>query len=161
MFARYYLYLDHPFADVWAVLLANHPSASPQVHGEGGGALLARAGVRIGGVPVYKRIRLDLGSPYVLDRERQVVLPVHWHPEGGPPLFPDMSGELVIQPFGVSRTQMTLAATYHPPAGLLGALIDRAALHLLADATVRDFTVRLAHDVDQALSAPQAEVCRR
>ena len=156
MFARYYLYLDHPFADVWAVLLSHHPAVWPRLAGETGDELLTRAGVRLGGVPVYKRVRLELGSPYPLDRSRQVALPIRWHPEGGPPLFPDMSGELVFQPFGPDRTQMTLTANYQPPIGLLGALIDRAVLHLLADATVTDFSLRLAADLDRLLS-PAAE----
>lgn len=155
MFARYYVYLDHPFADVWAVVFARPSHDVLALDGEAGEELLARVGIRVAGIPIYKRVKLEVGTPYAVRREAQVVLPVRWRPTGGPPLFPHMYGDLAFQPFGTDRTQMTLNAGYHPPGGRLGAAVDEAALHLLADATVRDFALRLAASIDHAL-APTA-----
>lgn len=155
MFTRYYVYLDHPFADVWAVVFAQPSPDILALDGGDGEELLARVGIRLAGIPVYKHVKLQLGAPYVIRRGAQAVLPVRWKPTGGPPLFPDMYGDLAFQPFGPDRTQMTLSAGYRPPGGKLGAAVDEAALHLLADATIRDFSLRLAAAIDRAL-APTA-----
>jgi hypothetical protein len=49
-----------------------------------------------------------------------------------------------------------LSAGYRPPGGRLGAVVDAAVLHLLTDATVRDFALRLAAAVDGELTPTAA-----
>lgn len=152
MFTRDFLYLDHPFTAAYAVVSSDSFPHLVSVDGEAGEILLARVGIRLAGVPLYKRVRLEVGTPYVVQRGAQAVLPIRWRPSGGPPLFPDMSGDLTLQPFGTDRTQLTLSANYRPPGGRLGVMVDRAVLHLLADATVREFALRLAAAIDSALT---------
>lgn len=48
------------------------------------------------------------------------------------------------------RTRLTLQATYHPPAGLVGEAADRAAMRLVAEASLRAFVQRIAGVLERA-----------
>lgn len=84
---------------------------------------------------------------------RRIAVPVRWRRAGGAALFPRMLSDVVFEAFGDAQTQMTLSGTYRPPGGELGRLIDRALLHAPADATVRDFTLRLAGHIERMVGA--------
>ena len=82
------------------------------------------------------------------------VLPISWKSVGGPPLFPELEGQLEVEEIGKDRTLVTLSASYQPPMGELGAAVDRAILHRLADATMKDFVDRVAQRLEAALASP-------
>lgn len=109
-----------------------------------GGKLLAKVGVSVGRLPIYKHVRLDVGLAHVTGMHESVMLPVTWTAVGGPPLFPKMEGTLHVDPYGPESTRLTLNATYDPPIGALGDLIDRALMHRLAQSTMDDFIGRLS-----------------
>lgn len=119
-----------------------------------GEKLLAKVGVSIGRLPIYKQVRLDVGVTRVTGIHESVMLPVSWTAVGGPPLFPEMEGTLHVDPYGPESTRLTLNATYAPPMGALGNLLDRALMHRLAQSTMEDFVGRLS-------AAVTAEVRRR
>lgn len=116
-----------------------------------GGELLARVGVSIGKVAVYKHVRLEMGAASASTAHDRIMLPVNWSAVGGPPLFPRMEGTFHVDPYGVESTRLTLNARYDPPVGALGALLDRALMHRLAQATMDDFMVRLTAAVTEEL----------
>ena len=109
-----------------------------------GGKLLARVGVSIGRLPIYKHVRLDVGVTRIRGMHESVMLPVTWTAVGGPPLFPKMEGTLHVDPYGPESTRLTLNARYDPPMGALGNLVDRALMHRLAQSTMDDFIGRLS-----------------
>lgn len=119
---------DHP----WAVALDG-----------GGGELLAKVGVRIGKLSVYKHVQLRVGESSASLPTDWLMLPVSWQALGGPPIFPGMEGTLHVQPVGRGLTRLTLNARYDPPLGRLGKLIDRAVMHQVAQLTMSDFVERL------------------
>lgn len=104
---------------------------------------LARVGIQIGRLPIYKHVQLEVGQSPTQQGE-SLLLPVSWKVVGGPALFPRMEGILHVQPADVNETLLTLSATYDPPLGKLGEMLDRALMHRVADATIRDFVERLA-----------------
>ena len=57
-----------------------------------------------------------------------------------------------MQPEEAESTRLTLNARYDPPLGKLGELIDRALMHRLAQATIKDFVERLAGRVEAELA---------
>jgi hypothetical protein len=72
------------------------------------------------------------------------VLALRWEaigPGGG--LFPVLDADLTLTPAGAG-TMLTLAGAYRPPLGPLGQALDRAILHRVAVATIRDFLARVA-----------------
>jgi hypothetical protein len=144
--------LPYPSAKV-AVLLAT-PDHPWTVSLDGGGdELLARVGVSVGRLSVYKGVRLYVGASSATLRADRVMLPVSWEAVGGPPIFPKMGGTLHVEPQGVGTTRLTLNATYDPPLGKLGRLIDRALMHRVADLTMTDFVERLVRALTVELAA--------
>ena len=59
-------------------------------------------------------------------------------------MYSRISGACAVAALGKDLTQVGLSARYTPPFGLLGASLDRALLHRVAEATVRDFVERVA-----------------
>jgi len=151
MFARYFTYVEYPFDQVSRLLRQPDPTWLSGLDGDSGIELLARVGVRLGGVPLYKHVQLQPGPAQLVNPDK-VLVPLSWHTSGGPPLFPEMEGHLEAEPFGSQRTQLTLSATYEPPLGALGELLDRALLYRLGDAIIYDFAGRLIEQLEQNLS---------
>lgn len=76
---------------------------------------LAKVGVSIGGLRIYKHVRLQVGASTATLRRDSVMLPVTWQAVGGPPIFPKMEGTLHVEPGGPETTKLTLNARYDPP----------------------------------------------
>lgn len=142
-----------PFtSDVVALALAK-PSHPWSIRLNGGGSeLMARVGVKLAGIPVYKQVKLEIGSSPDLLHDGRVMLPVSWATAGGPPIFPKLAGTIHVEPAGQTETRVTLNATYDPPLGKLGALLDRALMHRLAMMTMVDFVDRIVLALTEELS---------
>ena len=66
-------------------------------------------------------------------------------PGGG--LFPALDADITLTPAGTG-TMLTLAGAYRPPLGPLGQALDRAVLNRVAAATIRNFLVEMAAQLD-------------
>ena len=55
-------------------------------------------------------------------------------------LFPVLDANITLTPAGEKATVLAVSGSYRPPLGSLGVGLDRAFLHLVADATIRAFT---------------------
>jgi hypothetical protein len=142
MLAQASVTLPHRSEEVVSSLTAPDHRWAVALDGDGGN-LLAKVGISVGPVPVYKHVRLEIGQSGAVWPD-SVMLPVSWVAVGGPPIFPKMEGTLHAQPEGPGLTRLTLNARYDPPMGRLGALIDRAMMHRVAAMTLTDFIERLA-----------------
>jgi hypothetical protein len=80
---------------------------------------------------------VDIGSPQV-DGDRADV-EIEWRSASMAPLFPVFAGHLTLTP-----TELRLEGFYAPPAGELGAVLDRAFLNIAARGTARWFLERVA-----------------
>ena len=56
-----------------------------------------------------------------------------------------------------AASQLSISARYTPPLGSVGAAIDRAVLHRVAEATLKDFLDRIAEALP-ALAAAEVQV---
>jgi hypothetical protein len=126
--------------ETWVSGLATDADA----HGE---RLLAEVGVGRPGRRINKRVEIEIGSS--MQFPSKTVLPVSWHATGAPGLFPELEGDLEIAPMGPARSQLSLSAQYVPPLGMAGRVADRALLHRVAEATVKDFVERTATALEQ------------
>lgn len=140
MFARYFIELPVPTEVVermlvegggtWLPGLADHADR----HGE---TLMADVGFG-DELRVKHRVEVELGEP--IRMATKVVLPLRWNAAGvAPRIFPSMEADLEIAPLGPTTTQVAMSARYTPPMGGLGRVIDRAVLHRVAEATLKDF----------------------
>jgi hypothetical protein len=92
---------------------------------------------------------------HVLDmvtRGESAVLALRWEATGpGGRLFPALDADIWLTPAGERSARLSLAGVYRPPLGALGAGLDRAVFHRVADATVRSLLARVA----DVLARPQ------
>ncbi len=88
-----------------------------------------------------KTVHLEVRVP--IETQDQLVVPITWQATGTPGLFPRMDAELIVAPLGSLHTQIAFRGTYEPPFGALGGILDRWALHRVAEATVKHFVDRL------------------
>ncbi len=153
MFIRYFIEIPRPMAEVEPELLESPGSwsAGPARGAEARGEeLLAEVGFGPPGARIGKRVELQFGEPIRLPSK--TVLPMSWKPAGLESLFPRLEADVEVGQLGPERTQLSISARYTPPFGSLGRVLDRALLHRVAEATVKDFLDRAG----QILSADRA-----
>ncbi len=145
MFIRYFMDLDDPFEDVEAALLADPSSWVPgmaRAAGDLGERLLAEVGFVLHEERrIDKEVEISIGEPFRSPGNAR--LPMSWNATGAQRLFPSLDADLEVASLGASRTQISISARYGPPLGPLGRALDRALLHRVAEATIKDFLDRV------------------
>ena len=160
MFARYFVELPIPAAGVEASLArgtgpwASGPATEANHHAD---VMLAEVGFGTG-VPVARTVAVELGPPVVASSK--TVIPMRWTALGNNGIFPSLEADLEIAPLGPEHTQLAISARYTPPLGAIGRAIDRAVLHRVAEATIKNFLDRIRDtvmaDAGRARPEPQA-----
>ena len=160
MFARYYLELPIPAEVVERALLDAPQTWLPgladeaNVHRE---ALLAQVGFGAG-VRVSKKVVFELGEPIRVPTK--TILPVRWRAAGPEHLFPALEADVEVAPITGTTAQLSMSARYTPPMGSLGRAVDRALLHRVAEATLKDFLDRVATTLEDLCRAARARPIR-
>jgi len=157
MFIRYFVELPLPPDHVEWALLATPEHWLPALVGDAatrGEGLLAEVGIgppsRRVGLPVTVR----LGDPVRFPSK--TLLPMTWEPVKGGSLFPTLDADIEVGPLGPQRTQLSINGRYQPPLGRLGRAVDRALLHRVAEATVKDFLDRVAETVQARIDPTES-----
>jgi hypothetical protein len=153
VFVEYSAQVDLP-DQLAAELLTAHVSEM-----EGMGAVAYRRGeelrAKVGpGRLLAKEVVIALGPPAM--SRRGLVLPVRWRATGAEALFPSLDGDLDVRRSGDGAV-LHLRATYEPPLGSLGSLMDRALLARLARATVADWVDRIIEWLEATASAERED----
>ena len=126
-------------------------TASDHAYGEGM-AGLSRIGPR-GPAPGISRLA-EIRFQSLAADDGRAGLALRWEARGpGGRLFPVLDADLTLTPADENAALLTLAGSYRPPLGSLGAELDRLLLHRVAEATVRNFLERVA----TALARPTAD----
>jgi hypothetical protein len=141
LFVEYSIEVDAPLAQVEKSLDRVRSSLEgwADIAYREGEQLRARVGPS---ATVAHEVRLDIGQAEI--HRSGLVYPIHWTAQGAGLLFPELNADLMLSKSGPSTTVLTLRATYKPPFGVLGRLVDRALLGRVAEATVVDWMDRLA-----------------
>jgi hypothetical protein len=146
MFVRYFTVLDAPAASLRAALTgpsSDWLSSMALLADDHRGDMISRVGVRLSDHhSLSKVVRVRLGAAAQLGET--VIVPMTWEATGARGLFPVMDGDLEVAPLGAERTQLAMSARYRPPLGAMGRAADRAILHRVAEATIKDFVDRVA-----------------
>jgi hypothetical protein len=135
--------------------------ASGDAYAEGARGL-ARVGPA-GSVPGLSRL-VEVHFRDLVVREGSAVMALRWNAAGaGGALFPVLDADLRLapreeSPRGEPATTIAVTGVYRPPLGPLGAALDRAGLHLVAVATVREFVNRVGEAVADPAVARAREV---
>ncbi len=143
MFARYYVELPVAAEDVERAVLDDPGAWVPGIAGAAsarGEALLAEVGfgesLRLG-----RQVSLEFDPP--IRMPSKTVLPIRWRAAAAESLFPALDADLEVAALGSHSTQLSMSARYVPPMGALGRMIDKALLHRVAEATIKDFLDRV------------------
>jgi hypothetical protein len=93
----------------------------------------------------------------VVTRGESAVLTLRWEATGpGGRLFPALDADIWLTPAGEHSARLSLAGVYRPPLAALGAGLDRAVFHRVADATVRSLLARVADVLTRAQESADA-----
>jgi hypothetical protein len=157
MFVRYYADLPVPLASVERAFLDDPVAWLPAAVREAddqGERLLGEVGFG-DGHRLDKRVEVSVGEPVRLTDA--VMLPITWRATGVGVVFPSLEGDLEVAALGPDRTQLAMSARYRPPLGGVGRALDRALLHRVAEATVKDFVLRVRQAILDRLQAVGTE----
>ncbi len=110
----------------------------------------SRLTVEVGGVEVGQDIEIEVGEFEPLEMLR-VRLPLRWHASEHASLFPSMEAWLEVRALSIDtpHTQLVLVGTYKPPLGAVGAALDSAVGHHVAQAAIRRFVDDVAVRVSE------------
>lgn len=80
------------------------------------------------------------------------VIHLEWEAANRPHLFPFMKGQLAVYPLTATETQLDFSGVYEPPLGVLGAAMNAAVGHRIAESTVHRFVSDVAQHLRTTLS---------
>ena len=157
MFVRAFIELAAPFEQVEAALTLDGRDWLPGLAttAEGGGQRrMAEVGFG-SAVRVGRSVLVTVGRPARV--ESKTLLPISWRPASGEAMLPPMDAEIEVAPMGSRTTQIAMTAHYTPPFGLLGRVADRALMHRVAEATIKDFVERVADRLTEGLDVAKLD----
>jgi len=120
------------------------------------GSGLARIGP-LGAAPAISKLVMVRFSDVAV-HEDWAVGAMRWEATGpGGALFPALDADIKLTQAAEDATMLAVSGVYRPPLGTLGARLDLAALHRIAQATIRTFTHRIGTAITDPASLPDAE----
>lgn len=148
-------YVNQPYPRVRDALLANphhvfrRATAAAASH-------TAALHVVLAGVELGAEVAIDIvgvENDYAYNRPATKIT-LEWRAANGSWIFPSMNATLVLFGLTATETQFELRGVYHPPMGKLGEMIDAAAGHRLAEASVTGFLQQVAGWLREELAEP-------
>ncbi len=147
MYVQHSVHIDSPVRQAASVLERGPRTWFPNLTGEG----QTEVGLRLAGISLHKRVTIELGEPEKKGDWTNV--PITWKATFPEQLFPVLTGRLELTPVDKTSTRLTLSGMYEPPLGRLGALIDDALMHSVAEATVREVAESIARQLGSVITS--------
>jgi hypothetical protein len=132
--------IREPYPAVARVLAEGPLAWLPDVEVVTGGCT-AEIGIGAPERRISRRVLVEAGTAQ--QDSGGMTVSVRWSALEHPDLYPRLAGRLRLEPSGPG-SRLRLDAGYLPPAGRWGAALDRALLHQVAEASVREFVERVA-----------------
>ena len=145
MYVQHSVHIEHPVKACSEALMEGPKKWFPSL----GGKNVSKVGVRVAGVPVRKRVAVEIGEP--VKTSTWTVIPLTWKATFPEKLFPEMTGKIELAPSDKEVTRLTVSGMYQPPLGSLGRQIDEAVMHNVAEATVKELAESIASMLEKAL----------
>ncbi len=148
MFVRHSVHIDQPIAAVSRLLANSAHDWFPRLKDEN----VSVVGLRIAGIPVRKRVTIEVGEAVTGGSWTEV--PLTWKATFVKQLFPVMVGKVELAPVEANVTRLTVSGMYEPPLGRIGKRLDEAMMHNVAQATVKELAESIAKRLDAAIAPP-------
>jgi hypothetical protein len=142
MYIQHSVHINRPVEQCSAALERGPRTWFPRLQAGNASAV----GLRVAGISVRKRVTVQLGEPETKGAWTNV--PISWKATFPEQLFPVLVGRLELIPVDPGVTRLTVSGMYEPPLGRLGALIDDAVMHSVAEATVREVTESIGKQLE-------------
>lgn len=141
MLVYYFVYVTAPVEKVAGMLTDSSGNLSVWARLAYADGEALRTRITAGSWIPAKEVELVVGKP--TSRPGAVHMPISWKATGTDLLFPILEADLILEAVGEDMTQVTLRGSYKPPLGPVGRLLDRALLHRIAEACVKNFMDRI------------------
>ena len=148
MFVQHTVHIEQPLKACTDALVQGPPKWFLRT----GGKNASTVGLHVAGVPVRKRVVVELGEPEVTST--WTVIPLTWKATFLEKLFPTMTGKIELAPTDTNVTRLTVSGMYEPPLGRLGEQLDDALMHNVAEGTVKELAESIAQRLVRAISSP-------
>jgi hypothetical protein len=116
--------------------------------------VVARLTAEVAGLVVGRDVAISVAQfePIGITHVR---VPLRWRAREQEALFPAMRAALEVRMVSLTppRTQLAIAGCYEPPLRRLGAVLDSAVGHRLAEATVQRFVEAIAERIEELVAA--------
>jgi len=149
MFTKHSVHIEQPVVACTEALLGGPPKWFLDL----GGKKTSKVGLHIAGIPVRKRVELELGEPVRTDT--WTVIPISWKATFPQKLFPMMTGRIELAPVDKDVTRLTVSGMYDPPLGHVGRQLDEALMHKVAEGTVHELAESIAERLADWATSPQ------
>jgi hypothetical protein len=150
--------IDQPYALVLQAMLADHRNWLPGLARDAADRLVTDLAVQVGILRVARSVEVDLTPPTIYPDRCEIV--VAWKAAEDAAFFPELAGAFTLKHMGPAQSRLSFEASYEPPAGVLGQLVDRTFMHRSAEGSVREFVLRTARTLESraaSLSAPSTD----
>jgi hypothetical protein len=147
MYVKHSVHIDQPIKDCSDALMTGPGKWFPKLSGSGQGSV----GLHVAGVPVHKRVTVEVGEP--VKTSSWTVIPLTWKATFPEKLFPVMTGKIELAPVDKNVTRLTVSGMYEPPLGRLGKQLDEALMHNAAKATVKELAESIAQRLAKAVAS--------
>lgn len=94
----------------------------------------------------WQRFNLTLEEPRYSGRS--VVVPMRWEPRNLERLLPTLEADVELSDIGIDRCRLSLSGRYRVPLAQFGIVVDRLAMHGVAEAAVRRFLSDVAETLE-------------
>jgi hypothetical protein len=139
MYVQHSVHIERPVKEVSEALMDGPSKWFPRM---GGKRNVSKVGLHVAGVPVRKKVEVEIGEP--VRTSTWAVVPVTWKATFPEKLFPEMTGKIEVAPVTKDETRLTVSGMYEPPLGKLGEQLDEALMHNVAQATVKELAESIA-----------------
>lgn len=145
MYVQHSVHIQHPVRECAEALAEGPQKWFPRLSEKN----LSTVGLRVAGVPVRKRVTVELGEP--VKTSTWTVIPITWRATFPKKLFPVMTGKIELAPSDNEVTRLTVSGMYEPPLGRIGEQLDDALMHNIAQGTVRELAESIASRLEKAI----------
>lgn len=157
-----YEYVDLPFDEVAKALAEEAPRLLQEATDTAAAAtdrVRRDLVVDLGGFEIGREVTIEVGAFQPVE-VRRVILPLQWHATRAAALFPSLEATLEVTAlaFNPPLTQVSLVASYRPPLGTLGAVVDGLWMHRLAEVAVHNLLHDIVHRIEVTAAARREEL---
>ncbi len=144
MYVQHSVHIAQPVKQVSEALLEGPAAWFPGMRGQKN---VSRIGLHVAGVPVRKKVEVEVGDP--VRTSTWTVVPLTWKATFPEKLFPTMTGKIEVAPSSKDETRLTVSGMYEPPLGKIGEQLDEALMHNVAEGTVRELAESIAQQLQK------------